>query len=333
MKRIAITGAGGFVGHHVLEHVLASTTWQVVATDSFRHRGKTDRIAQLLGPNPHWRPRLEVVTHDLQAPFTDQMIYQLGHIDYLIAVASESHVDRSINDPVHFVRNNVNLALSTLEFAREVKPKAVIWISTDEVYGAVQGGVKLPEWSPIIPSNPYAASKAAQEALAISYWRTFDVPVIIVNIMNIVGERQDPEKFVPMLIRDISAGKEVTIHGRPGEIGTRHYLHARNVADALTYILDELPPHTYDPGLDRPDRYNVVGPDRLSNLDLAEMVAAIVGRPLKYQLVEGGRPGHDLHYGLDPAKLTGLGWKPPIPFQESLARTVRWSLRNPEWLL
>lgn len=332
MKRVCITGAGGFVGHHILEHALATTTWQVVATDSFRHRGKTDRIAQLLEPNPHWRPRVQVITHDLQAPFTDQMIYGMGGIDYLIAVASESHVPRSIADPVHFIRNNVNVALSTLEFAREVKPKAVIWISTDEVYGAVEKGVRLPEWSPILPSNPYSASKAAQEAIATSYWRTFGVPVIIVNIMNIIGERQDPEKFVPMLVRKITAGEQVTIHGHAGEAGTRYYLHARNAADALVYILNELPPAAF-PAADRPDRYNVVGPDQVSNLELAEMIASITGRSLWYQLAEGDRPGHDLHYGLDPAKLTGLGWKPPIPFAESLARTVRWSLQNPEWLL
>lgn len=331
MKRVCITGAGGFVGHHVLEHVLATTTWHVVATDSFRHRGKTDRITQLLDPNPHWRPRVQVITHDLQAPFTDQMIYGMGGIDYLIAVASESHVPRSIADPVHFIRNNVNVALSTLEFAREVKPKAVIWISTDEVYGSVEKGVRLPEWSPILPSNPYSASKAAQEAVAISYWRTFGVPVIIVNIMNIFGERQDPEKFVPMLIRDIAAGKKISIHGHNGEAGTRHWLHARNAADGLVYILNELRPAGW-PNADRPDRYNVVGPDRVSNLELAEMVASITGHSLWYELVAGDRPGHDLHYGLDPAKLTGLGWKPPVPFAESLARTIRWTRQNPEWL-
>jgi dTDP-glucose 4,6-dehydratase len=345
-----LTGSGGFIGSHVLEHIFTATTWQVLATDSFRHKGKADRIAQMLEPRPDWRPRLEVTTHDLQAPFTDQMIYRMGPVDYVIAMASESHVDRSIDDPVSFIRNNVNVILSTLEFCRTVQPKHVMVISTDEVYGPepIVGGVPVPhpEWAPIVPSNPYSASKAAQEAIATAYWRTFGVPVTIINCMNLIGERQDPEKFVPMLIRGIASGEEVTIHGREGDIGTRHYLHARNLADALVYILKNLPPAMYGAhakaGLDRPayvadrpDRYNIVGPDRIDNLVLAQTIAGIVGRPLKYRLLDfhSARPGHDPHYGLAPEKLAKAGWTPPVPFDESLIRTVRWSLDHPEWLL
>ncbi len=348
-KRVLITGAGGFIGAHVLEHVLATTSWDVVATDSFRHKGKTDRIAQVIEGKPAWQARLQVVTHDLSAPFTDQMIYRMGTVDFVLALASESHVDRSIEDPAPFIRNNVNVALHTLEFCRVIKPAHVVLISTDEVYGPepVLDGIPQPhqEWAPVIPSNPYSASKAAQEAIAISYWRTYGVPLTIVNCMNLIGERQDAEKFLPTLIKRISTGEEVTIHGRPGDIGTRHYLHARNLADALVHILRELPPamfgahaaiHWAKPAVmaDRPDRYNVVGPDRVSNLQLAEDVAALVGRPLTYGLLDfhSARPGHDPHYGLDPAKLTAAGWKPPVPFAESLARTVRWSLNHPEWL-
>ena len=159
------------------------------------------------------------------------------------------------------------------------------------------------------------------------------MPLTIVNCMNLIGERQDAEKFLPMLIKKISGGEAVTIHGRPGDIGTRHYLHARNLADALVHILYWLPPNTF-PADDRPSRFNVVGPDRVSNLQLAQNVAELVGRPLKYELVDfhSARPGHDPHYGLDPDKLTMAGWKPPVPLAESLARTVRWSLTNPEWL-
>ena len=334
--RVLLTGAGGFIGSHVLRHLLTETDWQVVATDSFRHKGKTDRIVQQTGDLDDWaHVRLQVVTHDLTAPISSQLADRIGPVDYVIAMASESHVDRSIADPAGFIRNNTDVILSTLEYARtETGCQHVIVISTDEVYGPVErGSAGHPEWAPIIPSNPYSASKAAQEAIAISYWRTYGLPITIVNCMNLIGEMQDPEKYLPSLIANISTGREVTVHGTPGDIGTRHYLHARNLADALVHIFRELTPPAF-PDTDRPQRFNIASADQVSNLELAEMVAAIVGRPLRYRLEDfhSTRPGHDPHYGLDPSKLTAAGWKPPIPFTESLERTVRWTLAHPEWM-
>lgn len=334
--RVLLTGAGGFIGAHALEHLLTVTDWDVVATDSFRHKGKTDRITGVLDAHPDWRSRVTVVTHDLAAPFSAQMAARLGRIDYVIAMASQSHVDRSIEDPAAFIRNNTDVILSTLDYCRlQVTPSHVILISTDEVYGPVErGSGGHPEWAPVIPSNPYSASKAAQEAIAISYWRTYRLPVTIVNCMNLIGERQDREKYLPSLIANISAGRTVTVHGTPDNIGTRHYLHARNLADALVHILANLPAEHF-PGSDRPARYNIASPDCVSNLELAELVAAVVGKRLKYKLEDfhSTRPGHDPHYGLDPAKMTAAGWKPPVPFAESLERTVRWTLAHPEWML
>jgi dTDP-glucose 4,6-dehydratase len=334
-KRLLLTGAGGFIGAHVLEHLLHETDWDITATDSFRHKGKTDRIRQVLENGPEqWRQRTSVVMHDLAAPVASQLAHKIGGVDYVIAMASLSHVDDSIAAPVPFVRNNTDIALSTLEYAREACPQALIWVSTDEVYGPVAPGEAHPEWAPVVPSNPYSASKAAQEALAVAWWRTYGVPLSVVNCMNLIGERQDPQKYLPMLTGRISRGETVTVHGAPGNIGTRHYLHARNLADAILFILRTLPPAAF-PLAGRPHRYNIVGPDRISNLELAQMVAGITGEPLRYQLEDfhTTRPGHDPHYGLDGSRLAALGWKPPVPFAESLQRTVRWTLSHPEWLL
>ncbi|HEX7994428.1 MAG TPA: GDP-mannose 4,6-dehydratase [Streptosporangiaceae bacterium] len=329
-----LTGAGGFIGSHVLRHVLTETEWDVVATDSFRHKGKTDRIIEATGDFNGRASHMQVVTHDLTAPFSPQTQARIGDVDFIIAMASESHVDRSIDEPVPFIRNNVDVILSTLEFARQVNPAHIIVISTDEVYGPVGRDEAHAEWAPILPSNPYAASKAAQEAIAISYWRTYGLPLTIVNCMNLIGEMQDREKYLPKTIATVRDGATLPVHGRPGDIGSRHYLHARNLADALLFILRNLSAARF-PGAGRPDRYNIAGPDRVSNLELAQMVADVVGKPLRYDLVDfhSTRPGHDPHYGLDPSKLTGLGWKPPVPFRESLARTVQWTLQHPEWLL
>jgi len=332
-KRVLLTGAGGFIGSHVLRHLLTETDWHVVCTDSFRHKGKTDRIAAQANTYV-CGDRFDVITHDLAAPISDQMARQIGPVDYVIAMASQSHVDRSIADPAGFIRNNTEIALTTLEYARQHSwVEHVIWISTDEVYGPVGYGERHPEWAPVIPSNPYSASKAAQEAIAISYWRTYGVPLTIVNCMNLIGEMQDPEKFLPSLIRNISRDEWVTIHGTADDIGTRHYLHARNLADALVHIFRELPPDPF-PAADRPQRFNVAVPEATSNLELAHMVAQIMEKRLKYRLEDfhSTRPGHDPHYGLDPAKLTAAGWKPPIEFAASLYKTVTWTLAHPEWL-
>ena len=331
--RALITGAGGFAGSHCLEHLLKNTHLDVVCTDSFRHKGKTDRIAGVLDANPECRKRVRVVTHDLTAPVSAQLAERIGPVDYLIAYASESHVYRSILDPVPFVQNNVAVALHTLEYARVARPSRIIFISTDEVYGPERDEIPYPEWSPIVPSNPYSASKAAQEAIAVSYWRTYDLPVTIINCMNVIGERQDPEKFIPLVLKAVLSGTEMTIHGTDKEIGTRHYLHARNLADGILFLLRQTGA-VYFPAADRPDRFNIASADRIDNLTLAQMIARIAKKPLRWRLnAEKVRPGHDLHYGLDSSKIEALGWKPPVPFDQSLEKTVRWTLAHPEWLL
>ncbi len=316
-----------------MRHLLAETSWQIVCPVTFRHRGNSGRIASALEGNDAWHERTKVIMHDLTAPLPS-LADRAGRCDYVIAMASESHVDRSITGPVPFIRNNTDVILSTLEYARLAEPESVIVFSTDEVYGPMgDGDAPHAEWSPILPSNPYSASKACQEAIAIAYWRTYGVPVVIVNSMNLLGEMQDPEKFLPMLISKISKGESVPVHGTPGNIGSRYFIHARNVADALLCILRELPPAGF-PAAARPDRWNVVGERRLSNLELAQMTAAVMGRPLRYELTDfhSARPGHDPHYGLDGSKLAAAGWKPPVGFAESLERTVRWALSHPEWL-
>ncbi len=334
MKRILLTGAGGFVGHHILEHFLKRTDWQIVCLDSFRHRGKTDRIRQVLDAYPDWAERIDVLPHDLRVPISAQLALAIGQIDYLVSVASESHVDRSISEPRSFIENNVALALTLLDYAREHPVTKFLHVSTDEVYGPAPDNSEHAEGEPHRPSNPYSASKAAQEDIVYSYWRTYGLPVGISNTMNIVGERQDPEKFVPRVIGSVLGGARVDIHASSsGKIGSRFYLHARNQADALLCLLRSQPFPVYGEG--EMGRWNVVGEREIDNLAMAQMIAAAADRRLSYQLVDfhSYRPGHDLRYALDGTKMGELGWKPPLPIEESLERTVKWTLDHREWLL
>jgi len=329
--RVLVTGIGGFIGSHVMDHLLVNTDWEIVGIDSFRHKGLTDRITDSAHYQAH-RSRVVIFTHDLSAPLSRGLVRDIGEIDVCYNLASDSHVDRSIEDPVRFVQNNVNLALTMFEWARVARPRVFFQISTDEVYGPAADGERHAEWSPILPSNPYAASKAAQEAIAISYWRSYGVPVVLTNTMNNFGERQDPEKYLPKTIRAVLHGHTLTVHGTPGHIGSRFYLHARNHADALLW-LSRRPAKAY-PAAKRPDRYNIVGEREVDNLQLAQIVADILDKPLRYELVDfhSARPGHDRRYALDGRKIEELGWRPPVPLERALERTIRWYLKYPRWL-
>lgn len=337
MKRLLLTGIGGSIGAHFMAHIFHNTDWDIVGIDSFRHKGWCDRVKEITTDHPEWLERLRIITHDLNAPFSSLTKEKIGHIDYIISMASLSDVEASIKDPVPFIRNNVELTINLLEYAREIKPEVFLQISTDEVYGPIEAkdAPKTKEWDAIVPSNPYAASKACQEAIATSYWRTYGVPLIITNTMNNFGEMQQASKFPAMIQKWIASGKKVLIHGNPGKIGSRSYIHSRNFADAVLFLLKNTTPHVHVPNTaDRPDRYNIGGDLQLDNLELAKKIAEQMGKELDYELVDTHttRPGHDPHYGLDNTKITELGWKSPKSFDESLKATIEWQQENPAWM-
>jgi dTDP-glucose 4,6-dehydratase len=335
--RVLLTGAGGAIGIHMLAHIFHNTDWEVVATDSFRHKGYPDRIALLFVEHPEWRERLEVIVHDLNAPFTEREMKKMGNITHIINLASISDVQASIDDPVPTVRNNVELMLNMLELARAIKPKTFLHFSTDEVYGPVTKESKgHKEWASIKPSNPYSASKAAQEAIAFAWWRSFDVPLIITNTMNNFGETQAPSKFPAMIQNCLQHNKPIPIHvAKNGEIGTRHYIHSRNAADAVLFILNNIPVVHHKPlAIDEPLRFNITGDLQIDNLELVKIIATLMGKEYSTEMVNfhEANPGHDLHYGLDGTALKEAGWKSPLSFEESMKNTIDWQTANLEWL-
>lgn len=351
VKRALITGSSGFVGHHCLEYFLEHTDWEMVCTHSFRHKGSVLRLSESNLINE----RTTHILWDLNSPFdypTENIIFgrtiddrgklQEKKINYIINIASDSAVERSTSDPTSCLNNNWHLMVNMLEFARKCPGlESFIHISTDEVYGEA-GEQPHKEWDIMLPSNPYAASKAAQEALAIAYWRTYNLPIVIINCMNIIGERQDKEKFIPKIIENVCLGKEMPIYAESEHrIGSRVYLYAKNLADAILFVT-KISPKRYSEYVQsghtagsRPDKYHVCGEREVNNLELAQMVARIVNKPLKYKLVpsESIRPGYDRRYALDGSKLRNLGWNPPYSFEESLERIVKWTINHPHWVV
>ncbi len=338
MKRVLLTGAGGAIGVHMLAHIMHNTDWEVVCTDSFKteHKGYYDRITRVCKNHPDWPLRMKIIIHDLNSPFTTRQIKEIGHVDYIINLAARSDVQNSIDDPLPFVRNNTELMLNMLEYARVAKPEVFLHFSTDEVYGPAPKDSKgHKEWDAIVPSNPYSASKACQEAIAIAWWRAYDIPLILTNTMNNFGEMQAPSKFPAMIQQKIERGEVITVHSAGGEIGTRYYLHSRNTADAVLFILKNIKPVRHGFGaIDRPVRLNIVGDKQVSNVELVETTSRLMGKPATTETVDfhKNNPGHDLHYGLDGSNLAEWGWKSPVSFEESLKNTIEWQQRNEEWM-
>lgn len=329
-KRILVTGASGFFGSHFVEHLLKNTDWEIVCLVRGSWAGNLRRLydQSVWEENQH---RVDIVWCDLRDRVIPFVANRIGVVDYIAHIAADTHVDRSIADPVPFVTNNIVSTLNILEFALMLPDLRLFnYFSTDEVYGPAPQGVLHTERDPYNATNPYAASKAGCEQLVNAYANTYGLPVLITATMNIVGERQHEEKFCPLVIRRVLQGEKVTIHADKSRTtpGSRFYIHARNASAALLFLLKRAR------RWESVERCNIVGDREIDNLELAKLIADEVGKPLDYELVSwhASRPGHDLRYALDGSKLKSLGFEFPVGFEESLRRTIRWTLEHKEWI-
>lgn len=326
VKRILVTGGCGFIGHHFVEHLIKNTDWEVIVIDKLSYASfGYDRLRDI---SVFDDKRVHIFPVDFTKPIIDGLAHEIGEVDYIVHMGAETHVDNSISDPEPFVLSNVLGTMHLLNFARmQNNLKRMVYFSTDEIFGPAPEGVAHKEWDRYNSNNPYAATKAAGEELCLAYANTYKVPVFITHTMNVFGERQHPEKFIPSIIRKVSNGEKVLIHSNKDKTkaGSRFYIHARNVASAILFLLDKS---------EIREKYNIVGEREVDNLKLAEHIADIMGRYLDYEMVDfhSSRPGHDLRYALDGSKLAGMGWKMPVDFEKSLVKTVEWTLDNPRWL-
>jgi len=335
LNTVLVTGGAGFIAHHVIESILDTTNWNVVSLDRLDFSGNLNRLNDLIGSRTD-KHRVKIVYHDLKAAISPLTASNIGKVDYILHLAAGSHVDRSIDFPMEFVMDNVVGTANILDYAKSVKNlKRFIYFSTDEVFGPAPGDIKYDEYARYNSSNPYSASKAGGEELAVAYHNTYKLPIYITHTMNVFGERQHPEKYVPLCINKIIKGETITIHSNPSKTkaGSRHYIHAKDVAEGILFLLEKDIDVDENHGIKCP-KFNIVGTEEIDNLQVAYSIARALNKELKYEMVDfhSSRPGHDLRYALSGDRMKKLGWEPTVKFSERIEQIVKWYVTNPNWL-
>ena len=327
-KKVLITGGAGFIGHHMIHYILKETNYNIISLDRLDYSGSYSRIQQIIEQNEKWKRRVKILWYDLRAEVNVITAKQINKPDIILHLAASSHVDRSIIDPLSFVLDNVVGTVNLLNYAKNLKKlEKFIYFSTDEVFGPAPLNTKYKENDRYNSGNPYAASKAGAEEMCVAFKNTYKMPIIITHTMNVLGERQHPEKYLPKIINHILNKKTLTIHSNKNKTkaGSRFYIHAKDVADAIYFILKNGRVG---------EKYNIVGSKELDNLKLAKIVSKHIGKKLKYKFVDfhSSRPGHDLRYALSGDKLKKMGWRPQKNIEQRIKDTVDWTILNKEWL-
>jgi len=276
---------------------------------------------------------VDIIWHDLRSNLPDTVKYQIdakNKVDYILHIGASSHVDRSISDPMSFVYDNVVGTANMLEYARKVNSLTkFLYFSTDEVFGPSLGnGYKFKPWDRYHANNPYSATKAGGEELCVAYFNTYKLPVLITHCMNIIGERQHPEKYMPRIVKHLLLDDEITVHtddsgNKPGK---RHYIYADEVSNAVLFLLEK--------GV-LGEKYNIEGQVELNNLELAQYIAKRMNVKLKYKLIPGkiDRPGCDYDYAISPDALLDLGYQSKVDFWQALDKTIDWYTTNKHWII
>lgn len=334
-RHIMVTGGAGFIGSHVVRRLVKQyPDYLVVNVDKLTYAGNPENLADV-DSLPNYRFEKDDIT-DAEAM---ERIMHKYDIDGIIHLAAESHVDRSISDPLVFARTNVMGTLNLLETARRLwqespecfEGKRFYHISTDEVYGALEMGSEMfVETTRYDPHSPYSASKASSDHFVRAYHDTYGMPTIVTNCSNNYGPNQFPEKLIPLFINNIRHRKPLPVYGKG--LNVRDWLYVEDHAAAIDLIF-----HKGKAG----DTYNIGGFNEWSNIDLIKQLCKEVDRQLGREPGESeqlityvrDRAGHDLRYAIDATKLSKeLGWKPSLQFEEGLRKTVKWYLDNQAWV-
>jgi dTDP-glucose 4,6-dehydratase len=331
MKTILITGGAGFIGSHVVRLFATKyPDYRIVNLDALTYAGNLENLRDVEATANYVFEKADVTDQD-----AIESLFSKYGFDAVIHLAAESHVDRSIMDPLSFVKTNVlgtGILLNACRMLWKDDPEGKLFyhVSTDEVYGSLGAQGYFTEETRYDPRSPYSASKAGSDHLVRAYHHTYGMPVVISNCSNNYGSHQFPEKLIPLAIRNIRDSKPVPVYGKGENI--RDWLWVNDHARAIDVIFHEG---------EKGETYNIGGFNEWKNIDLIQLLCEVMDKKLdrekgtsaKLITYVTDRAGHDLRYAIDATKLNkALGWKPSVRFEEGLEKTVDWYLQNEPWL-
>jgi dTDP-glucose 4,6-dehydratase len=313
--KILVTGGAGFIGSNFIRYLLARhAADEVVNLDALKYSGNLETLADIADD-----PRYRFVHGDIAD--AEIVCKAVQGAAVVVNFAAESHVDRSIEDPEAFLHTNVNGTLVLLQAARRAEVQCFVQVSTDEVYGSLGPGGCFVESSPLRPSSPYAASKAAADLLALSFWTTYHLPVVVTRCSNNFGPYQFPEKVIPLFVTNALADELLPLYG--DGMNVRDWIYVEDHCAALDLVL-----RGGRPG----EIYNIGASSERSNRELTELILSILDKPLSLIRYVSDRPGHDRRYALDATKMRAeFDWRPLHTFDDALRRTVLWYRDHPAW--